>query len=160
MNILRQFYILAFSSLVIGCSNNSGHSTLEDKNEVHLENDDIDQTIVELQTKINTAEIKANRNFDFRIDQSITFWVYPPEDSKGTVHIYSKLDAVTDNGDFIANPMSRITSFQPIDTNEITININNVWENLYFEWIPTNAQGLEQVIRVNLGEENYTVKFY
>ena len=159
MKVLTLTCTMFLLIFIPGCSGNGEHS-YSDNGQGVVEEDPLISDIADNKQEVNdTAELVASREFDFRIDEDVTFFVYPPEGTPGAVHIYSELDAMAGLEEFIPDPLSRITTLQTKYTNEITLSVNKAWQHIYFEWVPMTPDSLEQVLRVNLNNEDRTITF-
>ena len=96
-----------------------------------------------------TQDIVAQRDFSFDVGETITLSMNYQGASDGALHLYTKEAFTAENGDVIADPMSRITTIYPTRT------------KLYAQWVPMSASESEKnwVISLNQSNNNYHLDF-
>lgn len=109
----------------------------------------------------DTQEIVAQRDFSFDVGETITLSMNYQGASDGALHLYTKEAFTAENGDVIADPMSRITTIYPTRTNQVELEVNGNWTKLYAQWVPMNAGESEKnwVISLNQSNNNYHLDF-
>ena len=108
-----------------------------------------------------TQDIVAQRDFSFDVGETITLSMNYQGASDGALHLYTKEAFTAENGDVIADPMSRITTIYPTRTNQVELEVNGNWTKLYAQWVPMNAGESEKnwVISLNQSNNNYHLDF-
>lgn len=66
----------------------------------------------------DTQDLVAQRDFSFDIGETITLSMNYQGSADGALHFYTKAAFTTENGDVIADPMSRITTVYPTRTSQ------------------------------------------
>lgn len=109
----------------------------------------------------DTQDIVAQRDFSFDIGETITLSMNYQGSADGALHLYTKAAFITENGDVIADPMSRITTIYPTRTNQVELEVNGNWTKLYAQWVPMSASESEKnwVISLNQSNNNYHLDF-
>lgn len=108
-----------------------------------------------------TQDIVAQRDFSFDVGETITLSVNYQGASDGALHLYTREAFMAENGDVIADPMSRITTIYSTRTNQVELEVNGNWTKLYAQWVPMNAGESEKnwVISLNQSNNNYHLDF-
>lgn len=77
------------------------------------------------------------------------------------MHLYSKAAYTTENGTVIADPISRVTTVYPTETEVVELEVNGNWTHLYAQWVPMSAKESEQnwSIALNNTNNNYHLDF-
>ncbi|MCG9608635.1 hypothetical protein L1D41_02940 [Vibrio harveyi] len=109
----------------------------------------------------DTQDIVAQRDFSFDIGETITLSMNYQGSADGALHLYTKAAFTTENGDVIADPMSRITTVYPTRTSQVELEVNGNWTQLYAQWVPMSASESEKnwVISLNQSNNNYHLDF-
>lgn len=109
----------------------------------------------------DTQDIVAQRDFSFCIGDKITLSMNYQGTADGALHLYTKSAFTTEDGVEIADPMSRITTIYPTQTNQVELEVNGNWSKLYAQWVPMSASEPEQswVITLNQSNKNYHLDF-
>ncbi|MFV8429595.1 hypothetical protein ACNO6Y_03215 [Vibrio owensii] len=109
----------------------------------------------------DTQDIVAQRDFSFDIGETITLSMNYQGSADGALHLYTKAAFTTENGDVIADPMSRITTVYPTRTSQVELEVNGNWTKLYAQWVPMSASESEKnlVISLNQSNNNYHLDF-
>ncbi|EOD9426630.1 hypothetical protein ACJ5M7_002975 [Vibrio harveyi] len=109
----------------------------------------------------DTQDIVAQRDFSFDIGETITLSMNYQGSADGALHLYTKAAFTTENGDVIADPMSRITTVYPTRTSQVELEVNGNWTKLYAQWVPMSAGESEKnwVISLNQSNNNYHLDF-
>ncbi|EKO3841202.1 hypothetical protein [Vibrio harveyi] len=109
----------------------------------------------------DTQDIMAQRDFSFDIGETITLSMSYQGSADGALHLYTKAAFTTENGDVIADPMSRITTVYPTRTSQVELEVNGNWTKLYAQWVPMSASESEKnwVISLNQSNNNYHLDF-
>ncbi|HDM8164604.1 TPA: hypothetical protein P0E18_002419 [Vibrio harveyi] len=109
----------------------------------------------------DTQDIVAQRDFSFDIGETITLSMNYQGSADGALHLYAKAAFTTENGDVIADPMSRITTVYPTRTSQVELEVNGNWTKLYAQWVPMSASESEKnwVISLNQSNNNYHLDF-
>ncbi|HHP0491361.1 hypothetical protein [Vibrio harveyi] len=109
----------------------------------------------------DTQDIVAQRDFSFDIGETIILSVNYQGSADGALHLYTKAAFTTENGDVIADPMSRITTVYPTRTSQVELEVNGNWTKLYAQWVPMSASESEKnwVISLNQSNNNYHLDF-
>ncbi|HHP0511805.1 TPA: hypothetical protein ACRZ3R_002557 [Vibrio harveyi] len=109
----------------------------------------------------DTQDIVAQRDFSFDIGETITLSMNYQGSADGALHLYTKAAFTTENGDVIADPMSRITTVYPTRTSQVELEVNGNWTKLYAQWVPMSASESEKnwVISLNQSINNYHLDF-
>ncbi|MFZ8770309.1 hypothetical protein LCE44_19955 [Vibrio harveyi] len=109
----------------------------------------------------DTQDIVAQRDFSFDIGETITLSMSYQGSADGALHLYTKAAFTTENGDVIADPMSRITTVYPTRTSQVELEVNGNWTKLYAQWVPMSASESEKnwVISLNQSNNNYHLDF-
>ncbi|MET2952209.1 hypothetical protein ABXV17_01705 [Vibrio harveyi] len=109
----------------------------------------------------DTQDIVAQRDFSFDIGETITLSMNYQGSADGALHLYTKAAYTTENGDVIADPMSRITTVYPTRTSQVELEVNGNWTKLYAQWVPMSASESEKnwVISLNQSNNNYHLDF-
>lgn len=97
-------------------------------------------------------DIVAQRDFSFDVGEKITLSIDYSGATKGALHLYSKAAFVKADGEAIPDPVSRITTIYPDLTDEVELEINANWDNLYVRWVPMTSSESEQTWSVPLGQ--------
>ncbi|PAW09824.1 hypothetical protein B6K85_15070 [Vibrio sp. V1B] len=114
-----------------------------------------------VETIDNTQDIVAERNFSFDVGETITISMNYQGSADGALHLYTKAAFTTENGVVVADPMSRITTIYPTRTNEVELEVNGNWSQLYAQWVPMSANESEKnwVVSLNQSNNNYHLDF-
>lgn len=108
---------------------------------------------------LNTRDLIADKNFNFKINREIKLIVSNSDTSKGVLTIYKSRDASILSSQVFADPMSRITSV--ISTAQTTVNllVNDNWNEIVISWVPESADSLEvvEVVKLNPRTSIYTI---
>ncbi|EKO3824825.1 hypothetical protein NTE12_001166 [Vibrio harveyi] len=109
----------------------------------------------------DTQDIVAQRDFSFDIGETITLSMNYQGSADGALHLYTKAAFTNENGDVIADPMSRITTVYPTRTSQVELEVNGNWTKLYAQWVPMSASESEKnwVISLNQSNNNYHLDF-
>ncbi|MGD1465220.1 hypothetical protein [Vibrio harveyi] len=109
----------------------------------------------------DTQDIVAQRDFSFDIGETITLSMNYQGSADGALHLYTKAAFTTENGDVIADPMSRITTVYPTRTSQVELEVNGNWTKLYAQWVPMSASESKKnwVISLNQSNNNYHLDF-
>lgn len=109
----------------------------------------------------DTQDIVAQRDFSFDIGETITLSMNYQGSADGALHLYTKAAFTTENGDVIADPMSRITTVYPTRTSQVELEVNGNWTKLYAQWVPMSASESEKnwVISLNQSNNHYHLDF-
>ncbi|MGR5426163.1 hypothetical protein PQE20_25070 [Vibrio harveyi] len=149
MNTSTKLLTIMFAStLVAACGGGGGGSSTPAPTPVADEVDD-------------TQDIVAQRDFSFDIGETITLSMNYQGSADGALHLYTKAAFTTENGDVIADPMSRITTVYPTRTSQVELEVNGNWTKLYAQWVPMSASESEKnlVISLNQSNNNYHLDF-
>ncbi|ELV8770451.1 hypothetical protein ACPV5H_05805 [Vibrio harveyi] len=149
MNTSTKLLTIMFAStLVAACGGGGGGSSTPAPTPVADEVDD-------------TQDIVAQRDFSFDIGEMITLSMNYQGSADGALHLYTKAAFTTENGDVIADPMSRITTVYPTRTSQVELEVNGNWTKLYAQWVPMSASESEKnwVISLNQSNNNYHLDF-
>ncbi|ELI0634217.1 hypothetical protein Q8344_001835 [Vibrio harveyi] len=149
MNTSTKLLTIMFAStLVAACGGGGGGSSTPAPTSVADEVDD-------------TQDIVAQRDFSFDIGETITLSMNYQGSADGALHLYTKAAFTTENGDVIADPMSRITTVYPTRTSQVELEVNGNWTKLYAQWVPMSASESEKnlVISLNQSNNNYHLDF-
>ncbi|EKO3835441.1 hypothetical protein NTE14_001111 [Vibrio harveyi] len=149
MNTSTKLLTIMFAStLVVACGGGGGGSSTPAPTPVADEVDD-------------TQDIVAQRDFSFDIGETITLSMNYQGSADGALHLYTKAAFTTENGDVIADPMSRITTVYPTRTSQVELEVNGNWTKLYAQWVPMSASESEKnwVISLNQSNNNYHLDF-
>ncbi|MED5505359.1 MAG: hypothetical protein VYC54_13185 [Pseudomonadota bacterium] len=108
-----------------------------------------------------TQDIVAQRDFSFDVGETITLSMNYQGASDVALHLYTREVFMSENGDVIADPTSRITTIYPTRTNQVELEVNGNWTKLYAQWVPMNAGESEKkwVISLNQFNNNYHLDF-
>ncbi|AUI88622.1 hypothetical protein BS333_20170 [Vibrio azureus] len=104
----------------------------------------------------NTESLVAARDFDFDIGTKITLSMNYKGENDGALHIYSEAAYTDSSGDAIGDPRSRLTTVYPKLTEQIELEINTNWQQLYVHWVPMNVNESEQNWVISLNQANNT----
>ncbi|MCQ9073331.1 hypothetical protein [Vibrio harveyi] len=109
----------------------------------------------------DTQDIVAQRDFSFDIGETITLSMNYQGSADGALHLYTKAAFTTENGDVIADPMSRITTVYPTRTSQVELEVNGNWTKLCAQWVPMSASESEKnwVISLNQSNNHYHLDF-
>ncbi|MET2846021.1 hypothetical protein ABXV23_04645 [Vibrio owensii] len=149
MNTSTKLLTIMFAStLVAACGGGGGGSSTPAPAPVVDEADD-------------TQDIVAQRDFSFDVGETITLSMNYQGSADGALHLYTKAAFTTENGDVIADPMSRITTVYPTRTSQVELEVNGNWTKLYAQWVPMSASESEKnwVISLNQSNNNYHLDF-
>ncbi|WP_341665408.1 hypothetical protein [Vibrio sp.] len=110
---------------------------------------------------VRSSDIVAERDFDFDLGSEITLSIDNSSGETGALHLYSKAAHVSQDGTIYADPMSRITTIYPNETQTVAIEVNGNWSQLYAEWVPMNSSSLERywTIELNQSSQSYSLSF-
>ncbi len=148
MNTSTKLLTIMFASTLIAACGGGGGSSTPAPTPVADEVDD-------------TQDIVAQRDFSFDIGETITLSMNYQGSADGALHLYTKAAFTTENGDVIADPMSRITTVYPTRTSQVELEVNGNWTKLYAQWVPMSASESEKnwVISLNQSNNNYHLDF-
>ncbi|MGR5275615.1 hypothetical protein ACPV5J_02940 [Vibrio rotiferianus] len=148
MNTSTKLLTIMFASTLVAACGGGGGSSTPAPTPVADEVDD-------------TQDIVAQRDFSFDIGETITLSMNYQGSADGAVHLYTKAAFTTENGDVIADPMSRITTVYPTRTSQVELEVNGNWTKLYAQWVPMSASESEKnwVISLNQSNNNYHLDF-
>ncbi|MFZ3517972.1 hypothetical protein L2D39_05930 [Vibrio harveyi] len=152
MNIFTRLLIIIFVSLlVVACGGGDGGGGGSSTPPPEASDDPIK----------GTQDIVAQRDFSFDVGETITLSMNYQGASDGALHLYTREEFMAENGDVIADPMSRITTIYPTRTNQVELEVNGNWTKLYAQWVPMNAGESEKnwVISLNQSNNNYHLDF-
>ena len=108
---------------------------------------------------IDTGDLVADKNFDFKINREIKLVVTNADTSKGVLTVY-KNRAVSEQSDLVfADPMSRITSVISSAQTTVDLMVNDNWNEIVIAWVPESANSLEivKVVKLNPEISIYTI---
>ncbi|AMF99595.1 hypothetical protein [Vibrio harveyi] len=148
MNTSTKLLTIMFASTLVAACGGGGGSSTPAPTPVADEVDD-------------TQDIVAQRDFSFDIGETITLSMNYQGSADGALHLYTKAAFTTENGDVIADPMSRITTVYPTRTSQVELEVNGNWTKLYAQWVPMSASESEKnwVISLNQSNNNYHLDF-
>jgi hypothetical protein len=108
---------------------------------------------------VTTAEIEVAADFDFRIDSDMTLSITEVPQSAGIVNVYHAYEHHDETNDiYYPDINSRVLSFYPASTSSVDIQINDNWEYLVVEFVPTEAQGVQMFKKLDLTDDS-TISF-
>lgn len=159
MNRIKYLLIFGMTHLLLACGGGGGGGNSGGNSGSDSDSNASNVSAPGATQSIATAEIVAKEDFDFRLGRDINIVINTPAQENGVVHIYSRAEAITSNGEVIPDPLSRVTTYVPRGNNPLGIHVNKTWQSLYFEWVPTTATGTQQISVLDLRGSNFQVSF-
>lgn len=116
---------------------------------------------IDTQPTLATADLVADKNFDFKTNRNITLTITNSDNSKGAYSIYKESVDTGSTEMVIADPLSRITSVRSTLQTTVDLMVNDNWNEIVVLWVPEIANGKELSMRINLNRDvtYYTIDF-
>ena len=139
------FSLLLASITLAACGGSSGSDSADDNKQTD--------------TTVKSADLVADEDFSFRVDQEITVTIEPADGVTGVAHIYSATDATSPADNQRPDYLSRVTTVRPDRNANATFNYTGTEGILWIEWLPTEASAQEglQKITIAANQSTYTV---
>lgn len=108
---------------------------------------------------VQSADLVADKDFSFRIDQEVTLVIQAGDGMTGVAHIYSATDATSPEDDQRPDYLSRVTTVRPDMNANATFNYTGTEGILWVEWLPTatSAQDSLQKVAISSDQSTYYV---
>ncbi len=103
--------------------------------------------------KVDTTDLIADKNFDFKTNHEVKLIVSNADTGKGVLSIYKSREVSVPGDQVFADPLSRITSVISIAQTSVNILVNDSWNEIIIVWVPESAGSLELVKAVKLSPE-------
>jgi hypothetical protein len=98
-----------------------------------------------------TESLVVESGFDFRTDRNLSLTLTQKPAGKGVVNVYygyEHHDSIT--GIYYPDHTTRVLNFNTSSTDNVEFQINKNWQYLIVEYVPIDAQGVEQYKKIDL----------
>ena len=146
MKINNTLLALSLSSLLAACGGGGGGGGSAPSNQAA--------------TTIETKNVVARRDFSFQVERKVQLDIQQASPDEGVIHVYTSLGARLEDGRYIADPTSHLTSIYPQTAPSTNLIVNVNWQALYVQWTPLNGdQEMTWQLELLPDQNQYLIQF-